>query len=186
MNGTRQCSFTERLCVWRWVGCHHDTFHTVPAVARVMPAGWWALANFASVAGMSGSRTFDRDGKKTTLSSYFTCWKQVKYACLHIKSRLYVFANYQSLMSESRLSQCVCVFWRLMSESVWLRVLKSNVWVDLFVCFEVSCMSRCVFYATPLLTQETNLPDLPDAALFLDGLITSAPCRLTPRFCVYS
>ena len=55
------------------------------------------------------------------------------YTCLLIKSRLYVFANYQSLMSESRLSQCVCVFWRLMSEWVCLCVLKSNIWVDVFV-----------------------------------------------------
>jgi hypothetical protein len=34
----------------------------------VMPTGCSALATFASVAGMSGSRT-DRDGKKTNLSS---------------------------------------------------------------------------------------------------------------------
>jgi len=35
----------------------------------VMPAGCWALASLASAAGMSGCHTFDRDGKRTTLSS---------------------------------------------------------------------------------------------------------------------
>ncbi len=73
-----------------------------------------------------------------------SCWKQAMYTCLHIKSRLYVFANYQSLMSsrlvsvlvcfeDSCLSKCVCVFWSLMSESVCLCVLKSHVWVGVFL-----------------------------------------------------